>query len=57
MVQCDLDLTTLGPIENDDKSKSDRVVTVLAGSLAAFALAVLAEIKNDIGTGNCDPTI
>ncbi|CAG8675995.1 3581_t:CDS:2, partial [Racocetra fulgida] len=50
----------IGPmekVENSDKTKSDRVVTILAQSSITFALVVLAEVKNEIGTGSCDPTI
>ncbi|CAG8496539.1 698_t:CDS:2, partial [Racocetra persica] len=50
----------IGPmekVENSDKTKSDRVVTILVQSFIAFALVVLAEVKNEIGTGFCDPTI
>ena len=48
----------IGPmemVENEDKTKSDWVITVLAGLSIEFALIILVEVKNEIGTGGCDP--
>ncbi|PKY50687.1 hypothetical protein RhiirA4_269624 [Rhizophagus irregularis] len=44
-------------ISNKDKTCSDGVVTEPVESFHESALLFLLEIKNEIGTGLCDPTI